>query len=143
MIFRRPWLVLLLVVCMLVFTTGMALRAWDALREWDFLARLHLTVSPLYLTLTGGVWGAAGLLTAVWLWRGDRRAPIALRTLTAGYVLYYWIDQILVMASPLRQSRWPFSAGVSAAAVVFVALTLMHPGVKDYFGGKYEQKDQP
>ena len=142
MFLKRPWLLIVLLVCTAVFTAVMLLRAWSALREWGFLARLPMTASPLYLALTGALWGLLGLRVMWWLWRGDQRAPAAVSTLTLGYVLYYWADQLLVMASPLRQSRWPFSAAVSAAAVIAVFLILKHPGVKDFFGGKYEQKEQ-
>jgi hypothetical protein len=143
MIFKRPWMVFVLLVGVIVFTAGMLLRAWSAIRYWAFLSGLPLEVSPLYLALTGGLWALFGLRVIWWLWQGNRGAPAALRTLATGYVLYYWVEQLLVMTSPLRQARWPFSAVMSAAAVIVVMLILMHPSVKNFYGGSYEQKDQP
>lgn len=143
MIFKRPWLVIVLLLGVLVFTIGMLLRAWNGVRYWAFLSGLPLAVSPLYLALTGALWGLLGLRVMGWLWQGDRRAPAAVSTLTAGYVLYYWADQLIVMTSPLRQSRWPFSAGMSVLAVVIVIFVLNQPSVRNFFGGAYEQEDQP
>ncbi len=142
MIFKRPWPVILLLAGVLVFTAGMLLRASNGIRYWEFLNGLPLSVSPLYLVLTGGLWALFGLLAAVWLWQGNRRAPAAVTTLTAGYVLYYWAEQLFVMISPLRQARWPFSAGVSILMVVIVIAVFNQPGVKNFFGGMYEQEDQ-
>jgi len=142
MIFKRPWPVILMLTGVLVFTAGMLLRAWNGLRYWEFLSGLPLSVSPLYLVLTGGLWTLFGLRVMGWVWQGRATAPTALRYLTVSYVLYYWIDQLLVMVSPLRQTRWPFSAGISILAVLIVIFGLNQPSVKNFFGGTYEQEDQ-
>ena len=142
MIFKRPWPVILLLAGVLVFTAGMLLRAWNGIRFWDFLSGLPLSVSPLYLVLTGGLWALFGLRVMWWLWQGASWAPAALRHLTVSYVLYYWIDQLLVMTSPLRQTRWPFSSGLSILAILIVIFGLNQPSVKNFFGGAYEQEDQ-
>lgn len=142
MIFKRPWPVIVLLAGVLVFTAGMLLRVWNGIRYWKFLNGLTMSVSPLYLVLTGGLWALFGLRVMWWLWQGASLAPPALRHLTVSYVLYYWIDQLLVMTSPLRQTRWPFSALLSLLAVIIVIFVLYLPGVRNFFGGAYEQEDQ-
>ena len=57
----------------------------------------------------------------------------------AAYVLYYWIDRLLLRSSSLGKSNETF---VIAASIIFVGLmvfALTRPRVKLYFGETHEQ----
>ena len=140
MIFNRPWLVFLLFIAGLLFSAVSWLRFGVAISLFDFLNGLPLSISPLYQILTGLFWGAAGLWVCGWLWKGHRKAPAALRILTVTYALYYWIDQLLIMTSEIRQTNWWFMGLVTAILVLLVFLSLLPPAVKEFFGEQHEQK---
>ena len=139
MIFNRPWPVFFLSVAGLLFSAVSWLRFGVAVSLFDFLSGLPLSIAPLYQILTGLFWGVAGLWVSGWLWRGHRKAPAALRILTVTYALYYWIDQLLIMTSEIRQSNWWFVLLVTGILVLLVFLSLLPPAVKEFFGEPHEQ----
>ena len=139
MIFNRPWIVLVQVVAGLFFTAISIIRFASALSLYSFLIDLPLAVSPAYQSVSGLVWGGAGLWVSVWLWIGHRKAPAALRILAVTYALYYWIDQIILMTSEIRSTNWPFLALVTAVLLLLVFLSFRPSAVKAYFGEKNER----
>ena len=140
MIFKRPWLVFLLVVAGVLFSAVSWLRFGMAVSLFDFLNGLPVSISPRYQILTGLLWGVSGLWVSVWLWKGHRRAPTALRILTVTYALYYWIDQLVIMTSEIRRTNWWFLALATGILILLVFLSLLPPAVKDFFGEQHEQK---
>jgi hypothetical protein len=143
MIFKRPWYLVPIVLVMFVITAGAFLRAWNGIMLWETLNELSLAVSPLYLVLTGALWGILGLRTIWWLCQGRQTAPAALRIVTIAYILYFWVDRWLLMISPLRQASWPFLMVVTLllGSLIFTGLEI--PEVKNFFGGEDEQENQP
>lgn len=133
MIFNRPWLVGALTEFMIVLVVVNGARVVSGIKLWDYLSELPLGVSPSYMVVTGSIWLVLSFIAGVWTWRGNRRAPWALRIVLAGYVLYYWIDQIFLRVSPLRTTNWPFMAGLTVFVLAFTFLSLLHPNVKDFY----------
>lgn len=142
MIFNRPWIVFLQFISTMLFSAVSWIRFGMALDLWDFLSDLPLSVSPLYPVVSGLLCGAAGLWVCAWIWMGHPRAPGALRILSVIFALYYWVDQVLVMTSELRQTNWVFTGLVTVVLLLLVFLSLKPAAVRDFFGEDYEQEKQ-
>jgi len=116
----------------LIFTGLNGFRCLAAFRYWDFLSSIAISVSPVYLALSGALWFLIGG-TLIWiLWRAEPGAPKVLRWLAFMYGLYYWIDRWLLTVSILRE-RWPFALLMTIIGLVFVFLTLTRPNVANFF----------
>ena len=142
MIFKRPWLVFFLMIATLVFTASGITRVWNGIRYYGFLGDLPISVSPLYLVITGGVWGILGAAAAGSLWWGYRRGSRLLISGMVGYSVFFWFEQIFLMTNPLRKTNWPFLAVFNLSAILIVILSFRHPRVRKFFGGRHEQEDQ-
>ncbi len=105
MIFKRPWLVLLLFIVSLIFTVGAWARVWNGLQLLDYLSELPLSVSPWYLVITGAVWGIFGLAAVILIWWGTTAAPLTVTLGAIAYSLNFWVEQLFIMISPLRQGQ--------------------------------------
>lgn len=139
MIFRRPWPVVILTLTVLVFSAGQAARAVNGVVLWDFLLEVQQTVSPLYLALTGMLWAVFGLRVVWWLWLGRAQAWIGLIVLAISYTVYYWIEQFLLMTSPLRRTNWPFMAVVSVLAIAAALILPKLPAAAKFLGERDER----
>ena len=135
---RRPFGVTLLALGVLILAGLNLNRFIEAIRLWGFLSRL-LPVSPLYLAVTGFVWAMAGILIALGLWRGWHWAPRLTRLAVLAYLLYYWLDRLLIENQVGRQSNLPFAAGATLAVLVIVFWLLSLRKVKAFFGETHEQ----
>lgn len=78
----------------------------------------------LYLVISGGLWGAAGL-PALW---GLVFQPAGARRVVWAAVLFYplsyWLDRLLVGRSEEARTAYPFMAAVTLAWLVFCYFTL-------------------
>jgi len=135
---KRPKSVTWLAVGVLMVTGLQWLRVDQSVRQWQFLHTLDLPVAPIYFYLSGLVWGGLGLLAFVGIWRREPYAPAMLRWTSAAFTVYYWADQMLMQASPLRKNAWPFTAAASLLCLAAVFWILARPHARRYFGDKYE-----
>lgn len=127
---KRPFLVTLLAVLVLIISCINLIRLIEAIRMWDFLAILP-GVSPLYIALTGLFWVLVGFPLAWGLWRGHPQAPLATHILVLVYALYYWFDRIFIAQTVNATSNWLFAVIVT---VVMILLTFWALGKnKEYF----------
>jgi hypothetical protein len=134
----RPFLVTLVAVVVLTITGLHLVRLFQTLYWWDFLSSLP-RVSPVYLALTGLLWTLAGLPTFFGLWLGRPGLPKVTRLLAFAYVLYVWLDRLLVANTEIVMINWPFTAGVTILLLFIVFWTFSRPSVRVYFGEMNEQ----
>lgn len=143
----RPGSVTLLAFGVLSITVLGLLRAYLAIRGWQFLASWP-GVSPFYLAASGLL---VGLLGAVVFWALASRKSWALRLAQAvvlTFALAYWLDQIFVADHPFSDPagaaraflpvNWPFAAGVTAFILIYTGLVVRNARVKAYFGDENE-----
>jgi len=127
---KRPFLVTLLAVLVLIISCINLIRLIEAIRMWDFLASLP-GVPPLYIALTGLFWVLVGFPLAWGLWRGHPQAPLATHILVFACALYYWFDRIFIAQTINATSNWLFAVIVT---VVMILLTFWALGKsKEYF----------
>lgn len=96
----------------------------DTIARWDWLKFAGVLPGPLYLAITGGLWGIAGILAAVWLLRGRLWSRLVGFSVVLFYVLTYWIDRLFFAQSPGVSTNTVFSLLVTAAALLISFLVL-------------------
>ncbi len=131
---KRPWLVTLLAAIVLSFTVAHLLRLAQTAAQWEFLQNLPLSVPPLYLALSGLLWGLAGAWLTLGLWLGWNPALKTVRIVAPLFALYFWLDRGWLAASPLRLTNWPFAAGLTVLLIGFVFALFRLQSVNRFFG---------
>ncbi|MEA4908096.1 MAG: hypothetical protein GYA17_15435 [Chloroflexi bacterium] len=109
------------------------LRCQQAIGQWDWLARLAVRPGPLYLALSGAVWGALGVGAALWLWWGGRGAAWGVRAAAGLLALSYWVDRVAFYRSSSAQVSLPFSMGFTVVSLLAVLLVTGLPRQQRFF----------
>ena len=135
---KRPFLVTLLALLVLTITLIHLVRLVNSITLWNFLAALP-GISPLFLALTGLIVTLAGALLFWGLWTGKPRAPRATRILTVAYLCYQWLEWIMSVRAGNEFENWPFAAGMTLFALVFIFWTLSRSDANTFFGEMHEQ----
>lgn len=135
---KRPLGVTMLALGVLILTGVHLTRFVLAIREWTFLSTLPLTTPPLYLALSGLLWGLVGLPLCVGLWRGWPRARLVIRWVAPLYVIHVWLDRSLLASSPAGRVSQPFRMSASVVLLALLYWTLSRRPVKRFFGEMHE-----
>ena len=133
----RPLSVTILALGVLTIAGFNLVRFYQAIQLWDFLSEFP-TLSPLYIVLSGLVWGVACLALAWGLWRGYTLARRFTFIFAVAYTLYYWIDRLWI-SSPGLPTNLPFSAGVNLILLLVIAWILTRAKVRYFFGAMHER----
>ena len=120
---------------MALFSTAGWMRLIDTMNDWYWLDEVAaVTPGPLYLAITGGLWGVAALAAVVWAflrlprWRSGGLATVVFIAST------YWADRLLVT----RAEDGFVNAGFSALLTILgigLAVLLVWPFGKRGFDG--------
>jgi hypothetical protein len=115
----RPLRISILAICILWFTALNGLRMGEAIYFWRTLTEYR--VSPLYISLSGGLWLIAGLKLVWGLLQGKAWARTAVTCGTILYTFWYWFDR-LVLEEP--HANWPFvlTANIILLLILFSIL---------------------
>lgn len=130
---ERPFSVTLLLFGVLINAVFYINRFYQALKLWDFLTKLPLSISPIYFILTGLLFGMAGLIVAWGLWVGGSWAPRATRVYVLAIAVYYWLDRLLIVNSEISRESSLISV---IGTIVILPLTfwvLMRSRSRSYF----------
>ena len=133
---RRPFGVTLLSGLVLTFAAINLVRMSQALIRWQFLEDL-LPFAPIYLVITGLVWGVLGLITAVTIFWGWKRSPYLAAGLFFGYSVYYWMDRIFLPGYPGKNGSWPFLLLINCGLGLWGSWILTRPKARKYFEGPH------
>jgi hypothetical protein len=95
------------------------MRFGNALWLWDVLTYYQVSVSPLYLALSGAAWGIGSLFAALWLVLRRRAAPLVSSLAASGMLAWYWLDRLLLTRAEAAQVNTPFALGVSLLVLLF------------------------
>ena len=138
MLSQRPFSVTLLLWMVLSLSAWGAIRLFAALRWWDVLYEYKASLSPLYLSITGAIWGVAGVSLLWSIWSGKAWARIAI---LAGILLWlaeYWIERILFQ---LSRPNLPFALLFSALLLAVTFGITLNRHTKIFFT-KSEEHEQ-
>jgi hypothetical protein len=130
---RRPRSVTLLILVVLCFTVLHWLRLLESIQLWDTLTIMPLSWHPIYFVSSGALWGMIGLVLVWGLWRGLPWGPWGMRLVVPLYIVYYWIDRLLVAEDTAIESRWPFAVGITVVLALYVLWVLSRKQTRRYF----------
>jgi hypothetical protein len=134
MMHKRPFLVTMLAVSVLMFTFYNAVRFATALRQWDWLMIRMPTPGAAYIAATGLFWALVLLAVTLNLWLGWKWVRPTTALSLALYMSYYWLDRLFFSALP--RENWLFALGVTILYTLFTALALNLPGSQKFFQRK-------
>ncbi|NIM93114.1 MAG: hypothetical protein GTO18_05315 [Anaerolineales bacterium] len=129
----RPRSVTWLAVGVLIFSAVFIIRMAVSLTLPD----LPLAVPKWYLTLTGLIWGIAGLVGAYGLYSGRSWAPWYLRIGSLVFVIWYWADRMFLVQSEYERGSLLAAAFVTIAGLIIIFWILSRPGSRMYFQETY------
>ena len=132
---KRPRIltVLSLVVCMVSFFH--LFKLIQILINIQILQTLPITVSPIYLTIIGFIWGVLGLFLTWSLWTGKPWSQRAGLFISLAYTIFFWIDLIWIAEPEVLQTRWLINLILTALGIPAVILILNLKSSRDYFSG--------
>ena len=136
---KRPFLVTMLTVGVLMLTVYNAVRFGTVLAQWDFLMDRMPNPGAPYIAVTGLFWTLGLLSVALNLWFGWKWVRPTTSLALFFYLVYYWLDRWLFSAQP--RENWLFMLGVTVFCSLFAALALSLPGSRQYFTDKREYYD--
>ena len=135
---KRPFGVTLLLWMVLMVSAWGVVRFAAALRWWNVLNEFEAGLSPLYLSITGAGWGAAGgvLLSGILLKK--KWSSPAFVTSMFVWLIEYWTERVFFQAS---RANLPFALTGSILVIAIALLLVNHPGTKSFFT-KSEEHEQ-
>jgi hypothetical protein len=136
---KRPFSVSLLCGMVLIVAVMNLVRLEQSLVDWKFLETI-LPVSPVYLSVTGLVWGMLGMLAAWRLWQGQIWARWFGLVYIVLFSVYYWVDRLFLPGYPGRNSNWLFSAVMNFLVIALSVWILARPKAKRFFEATDERR---
>jgi hypothetical protein len=122
-----------LALAVVLITTGWNVtRAITALAWSRLLAKYTGSPGPLYIGLTGAIFGILGGAVLWAFWRRMEWAPGALVGSTWIYVAWSWLDRLLLQTR--FRANWPFAAVVTAMVLVWITSVALDRRNRAYFG---------
>jgi len=121
---RRPLSVMILLFIYLWVSLSGWIRMLYSILSWYWLDYAGVEPGPLYLAVTGGLWGLMGLAALVWVWR---RSPGYRLAGLAGALIYaamYWIDRLLFAGSENVLHNTTFAAAATILGLGYVLAAL-------------------
>ncbi len=121
---RRPlsWFVLL-VICLLVSLGGWTRMVYSIL-NWYWLNYAGVKPGPLYLVVTGGLWGLVGLVALVWMWMRRPGYRWAGSAAALFFALAYWVDRLLFANTASGMQNVIFAVATTLLGLSYVLITL-------------------
>ncbi len=132
----RPFLVKLLAAIFLLLSILGWVRMEQAIQNAAFIDQYASAGLPIFLGLSGLVWGLVGL-PAVWgLWQGRGWVMRATWIAAAVYPTLYWLNWLFAVQAPESRENWPFIAGLCIAWFLLVWWVLTRRGTKIFIDRK-------
>jgi hypothetical protein len=132
---NHPFPVTIVAVFVLFITAWNAIRAYTAIANWDVL--FGFDNKPAYVFASGLAWTIAGLVLYINLVKGKRLASRAGLTLSVLYAIWYWLDRLIIQASPAGNAE--FSAVVSGVTLVIFNILLYWPSSQAFFTRRQDE----
>ena len=127
-----PLRITLVLWVVLITTVWNVTRVATSIAWSGLLAKYAVQPGPAYVGLTGALFA---LLGAVILWAFWRRRGWAPAVLVGGswiYVAWGWADRLIFQDQ--SRANWPFTAVVTAAALIWITAVAMDKRNRAYFG---------
>ena len=131
-VMRRPYPVTLLVILGLIIVGFSLVRLIQSLEQWSYLAALR-SFLPVYLVASAIGWICVSLAVIWGLWKGKRWAPNAVRVFCVAFLIYYWIDILLLTDPAGRSENMVIILCLQLVFLAWIFGMLASPATKRYF----------
>jgi hypothetical protein len=131
----RPRLITFLAGVFLLLAIMGWLRLEQVVQSWDALNQRLVWPLPLYLAISGVVWGLPGLPAAWGLWFGNRWGRFFAGASGVFYPGLYWLDALIFRRSPERWVNWLFAVVATVIWLAFILVVLSRRSSRSYLTG--------
>ena len=114
----------LLIAGLLVTALGGFWRLVLCIQDWFWLQSLGLFPGPLYLAITGGLWGSLALAAGLSLWLKKKWAYRFTRAAVAVLILAAWLDRLFFSQTEEAWTNLPFSIMLSLVLMGYTLAVL-------------------
>ncbi len=113
-----------LILGLVYLTIAGWVRMGYAIQSWYWLNFSGIHPGPLYLAISGGLWGLVGLIAVIWVIL--RRPGYRLLGMGAAvfFALTYWIDRLFIVTDPGGIRNNLFAALFTLLLLAFAILVL-------------------
>lgn len=122
---RRPFLVWVLLLIYALISLAGWVRMIYAITAWNWLDYVGIWPGPWYQLITGGLWGAAGLVALAWLiterpqaWQVGLGAALL-------FAITYWADRGLVSGLATGGDNLLFAGLLTLLGLLFALFVLL------------------
>ena len=131
----RPKTITLISFMFLLFSLFNMLKLSQAIFQWKTLISFQISLSPLYLVVTGLVWSVFGLFVSWSLWTRKSWARKSTLVIVMFYTIIFWVDLIWIAEPTVLQTRWLVNLCLTIIGLPTVYLSLYSKLSQDYFRG--------
>ena len=121
---RRSFLLWILFFGYAYFSIAGWVRMIASIVNWYWLDFAGVWPGPLYLVLTGGLWGVIGLVGVIWLWLRRPWARLASMVVALVFALTFWLDQFLLYSYNRVGNNLIFAVGITVLGLLYAAFVL-------------------
>ena len=137
----RPFGVTLLLWMVLSLSAWGLIRLFAALRWWDVLYEFDASLNPFYLSITGAIWGIAGVVLLWSIWRGKAWSRLAILVSVVLWLSEYWMERVFFQAP---RANLVFALVLSALLLAVTFTITLNRNTKNFFlqSEEHEQSNQ-
>ena len=106
-----------------------AIRFLAALRWWDVLYEFKASLSPLYLLLTGAIWGVAGIALFWSIWSNKTWSRVAILAVVILWLAEYWIERLFFQTP---RDNLPFALVLSFLLLALTFVITLNRHTKNF-----------
>ncbi len=99
-------------------------RMISTIINWYWLSFAGVAPGPLYLAVTGGLWGLAGLAAVIWLLLRRPWSSLIGTGVGLFFALTYWIDRLLVRVARGNEDNAVFAISLTLLCLIYLLLVL-------------------
>jgi len=136
---QRPFTATVLALVVLSILAWGVARLITSIRTWNVLIEFGSSLSPLYLSMTGAAWIAAGCVLLFGMIFVKGWVPIGVTASTLLWLLEYWVERALYQA---QRSNLYFAILCSIIGMAVVSILSFEHSTKSFFT-RSEEHEQP
>jgi hypothetical protein len=107
---------------------GLSIYGWlrfqQSLALWDILIRIGVWPGPLYLAISGAMWGILGFAAGIGLFLRKNWAVRFTQIAVLFMAAWYWFDRLVLVQSEAAQTNLVFMVLLTILAVAFTFAVL-------------------
>jgi hypothetical protein len=129
-----PFCVTLLLIPVLMVLVRSIYKVYYLISNYAFSLALLSAKDVQWMLAFGIIWVIISLWIITNLFKRNPMLTRFYKASTILFVLFYWIEQLLIFKNPLRGTNWSFLAALSILLTLWIFYILSNNCVKIFFG---------